>query len=34
VFRRFFILGGLGALVIFLIALTSLHVFSGGAWNG
>jgi heme/copper-type cytochrome/quinol oxidase subunit 4 len=34
VFRRFFILGGVGALIIFTIALTTLHIFSGGAWSG
>ncbi len=31
VFRRFFILGAVGAIVLYTIVLTTLHVWSGGA---
>jgi cytochrome c oxidase subunit IV len=31
VFRRFFILGGTAAILLYLIVLSTLHVFSGGA---
>ncbi len=31
VFRRFFMLGGAAAILLYLIVLSTLHVFSGGA---
>ncbi len=31
VFRRFFIMAGVGAIIVYTIALTTLHVWSGGA---
>jgi cytochrome c oxidase subunit 4 len=31
VFRRFFIMAGVGAIIVYMIALTTLHVWSGGA---
>lgn len=34
VFRRFFVLGGISALVLFTIVLSALHIFSGGSWAG
>jgi cytochrome c oxidase subunit 4 len=31
VFRRFFIMAGVGAIIVYTIVLTTLHVWSGGA---